>query len=146
MAPNPNVVLVLSGHEHGVNIELRRDVGEPGNHVVELLADYQFYEVTAREAGLGRVLPPGTRLRMGSSFFRLLQFDVDRSEVTVDTYSPFLDDFGATEHDGLRRHDGTEDDFALPVQLRSRTTSFATDSLVLAPPPAEVEAVSPRGR
>lgn len=47
-----NVFLVLSGHEHGVDIEVRRDVGTPGNNIVELLADYQFYEVSAEELGL----------------------------------------------------------------------------------------------
>lgn len=139
---NPNVLLVLSGHEHGVNIQLRRDLGRPGNHVVELLADYQFYEVPAGEVGLGRTYTPSTRLRMGSSFFRVLQIDVDRSEVSVDTYSPFLDDFGATEYDGRHRYDGTEDDFRLPIQLQHRSTSFVTDSLVLEP----VGEVSPRGR
>lgn len=146
--PNPNVFLVLSGHEHGVDIEVRRDVGGPGNHVVELLADYQFYEVRAREVGLGGVHAPSTPLRMGSSFFRLLQLDVGRSEVSVDTYSPLLDDFGATEHDGRHRYDGTEDDFRLPVQLQHRSTSFVTDSLVLAAPAdtAKAAAVTPRDR
>lgn len=140
--PNPHVFLVLSGHEHGVNISVRRDLGRPGNHVVELLADYQFYEVPAREVGLGRTRGPRTLLQMGSSFFRLLQFDVDRSEVSVDTYSPFLDDFGATEYDGRGRYDGTEDDFKIPVQLQHRSTSFVTDSLEIGP----TVALRPRGR
>ena len=139
---NPNVFLVLSGHEHGVNIQVRRDLGQTGNHVVELLADYQFYEVPAGEVGLSPAYSPRTRLQMGSSFFRLLQIDVDRSEVSVDTYSPFLDDFGATEYDGRDRYDGTEDDFRLPIQLQHRSTSFVTDSLVLEP----AAGLSPRGR
>lgn len=140
--PNPNVFLVLSGHEHGVNISLRRNLGRTGNHVVELLADYQFYEVPAGEVGLGRTRGRRTLLQMGSSFFRLLQLDVDRSEVSVDTYSPFLDDFGATEYDGRDRYDGTEDDFRIPVQLQNRSTSFVSDTLALGPSGD----VSPRDR
>ncbi|GAA5104898.1 hypothetical protein GCM10023339_00270 [Alloalcanivorax gelatiniphagus] len=137
---NPNVFLVLSGHEHGVNIEVRKNLGRPGNHVVELLADYQFYKVRAGEVGLGSTgtLTPDTLLQMGSSFFRLLQFDVDRSEMSVDTYSPFLDNFGATEYDDRNRYNGTEDDFKMPIQLQHRATSFATDSLVVLDPTDEV--------
>ncbi|WP_210439380.1 LamG-like jellyroll fold domain-containing protein [Nocardioides xinjiangensis] len=137
---NPNVFLVLSGHEHGVNIEVRKDLGRPGNHVVELLADYQFYKVRAGEVGLGGTgtLTPDTLLQMGSSFFRLLQVDVDRSEMSVDTYSPFLDNFGATEYDDRNRYNGTEDDFKMPIQLQHRATSFATDSLVVLDPTEEV--------
>ncbi|GAA1911460.1 LamG-like jellyroll fold domain-containing protein [Nocardioides hwasunensis] len=137
---NPNVFLVLSGHEHGVNIEVRKNLGRPGNHVVELLADYQFYKVRAGEVGLGGVgaNQPDTLLQMGSAFFRLLQFDVDRAEMSVDTYSPFLDDFGATEYDDRNRYNGTEDDFKMPIQLQHRATSFATDALVVLDPTDEV--------
>lgn len=133
---NPNVALVLSGHEHGVNIELRRDVGRTGNHVVELLADYQFYKVTAGELGLTEVggYQPSTPLQFGAAFFRMLQFDVDRGEVAVDTYSPFLNNFGATEYDDRRRYNGMEDDTRLPIQLETRRTSVATDSLVVVEP------------
>lgn len=131
-----NVVLVLSGHEHGVSIDVRQDVGTEDNTVVEMLADYQNYRVTAEEAGLTDVdgLTADDTLRLGASFFRMLQFDVDRSELIVDTYSPFLDDFGATEHDGDQRYDGSEDDTRLPIQLATRSTSFATDSVLVTSP------------
>lgn len=133
---NPNVFLALSGHEHGVNIEVRKDLGQKGNHVVELLADYQFYKVTAEELGLTGVgnHKADSLLQFGSSFFRLLQFDVDRAEMSVDTYSPFLENFGATEYDDRFRYDGTEDDFKMPIQLQTRTTSFSTDALVVLDP------------
>lgn len=138
--PNPNVFLVLSGHEHGVTIGLRRNVGQAGNHVVELLADYQFYKVPSGEVGLGDVpgVGPNKQLQLGSAFFRMLQFDVDRGEMAVDTYSPYLDNFGATEYDDRRRYNGTEDDTRLPVQLETRRTSFGTESLVLVEPTDEV--------
>lgn len=131
-----NVFLVLSGHEHGVSIDVRQDVGRQNNHVIELLADYQRYMVTADELGLTGVdgLTADDTLRFGASFFRMLQFDVDRSELIIDTYSPLLDNFGATEYDSDERYNGTEDDTRLPIQLTSRTTSFETESVMVTSP------------
>ncbi|MGP5342956.1 LamG-like jellyroll fold domain-containing protein [Corynebacterium casei] len=130
---NPNVALVLSGHEHGVSIVARKDVGTEGNHVTELLADYQFYKVGSDELGLTEVGDYGTDtpLQFGAAFLRLLQFDLDAGEMIVDTYSPFLDNFGATEYDDRSRYDGTEDDTRLPVQFETRKTSFSTDAVTL---------------
>ncbi len=142
--PNPNVFLVLAGHRHGVGINVRQDVGTPGSGVVELLADYQFYEVTAEEAGLTEIggYAPDQGLRLGASFLRLLQFDVDRSEMIVDTYSPWLANFGATEYDDELRYDGREDDFTVPVDLTSRVTSLVTDSVSLYAPAQEIGRVT----
>ncbi|WP_328907410.1 metallophosphoesterase [Streptomyces sp. NBC_00234] len=130
---NPNVFLILAGHEHGVGTNVKPRVGEVSHDVVELLADYQFYTVSADRLGLTEIggYRPDEQLRFGASFFRMLQFDVDRSEVTVDTYSPLLDEFGATEYDTDHRYDGTEDNMVLPVDLTTRTTSFKTDSVAL---------------
>lgn len=136
-----NVFLVLSGHEHGVNIEVRKDVGTYGNNIVELLADYQFYEVSAEELGLTNIdgRNPDDMLRFGASFVRMLQIDVDNSEIAVDTYSPMLDNFGATENDDRSRYDGTEDDTRLPIQLETRRqTSFTTDQVLVTTPTDEV--------
>src|SRR5690625_4727205 len=135
-----NVFLVLSGHEHGVDIEVRRDVGSTGNNIVELLADYQFYEVPAEELGLTGIddRNPEDMLRFGASFFRMLQFDVDNAELAVDTYSPLLDNFGATEYDDEQRYNGTEDDTRLPIQLETRKTSFATEQVMVTTPTDEV--------
>nr|WP_240949540.1 metallophosphoesterase [Cellulosimicrobium aquatile] len=142
--PNPNVFLVLAGHRHGVGINVRQDVGTPGSGVVELLADYQFYEVTAEEAGLTEIggYAPDEGLRLGASFLRLLQFDVDRSEMIVDTYSPWLENFGATEYDDEQRYDGREDDFTVPVDLTSRVTSLSTDAVSLYASGEEVGSVT----
>ncbi|MEV6106175.1 metallophosphoesterase [Streptomyces sp. NPDC051940] len=130
---NPNVFLILAGHEHGVGTNVKPKVGQVGKGVVELLADYQFYTVSADRLGLTEVggYQPDDQLQFGASFFRMLQFDVDRSELTVDTYSPLLDNFGAGEFDPLRRYDGREDNMVLPVDLTTRTTTFRTDSLAL---------------
>ncbi|MBD5787186.1 metallophosphoesterase [Cellulosimicrobium terreum] len=128
--PNDNIFLILSGHRHGVGINVRQDDGEDSG-IVELVADYQAYLVTAEEAGLTEAggYTPEQGLRFGASFLRLLQFDVDRSEMIVDTYSPWLDDFAATEYDADGRYDGREDDFTVPVDLTSRTTTLSTDSV-----------------
>ncbi|CAL9644924.1 hypothetical protein SUDANB145_06432 [Streptomyces sp. enrichment culture] len=130
---NPNVFLILAGHEHGVGTNVKPKAGEVGHGVVELLADYQFYTVSADRLGLTETggYRPDDRLNFGASFFRMLQFDVDRSELTVDTYSPFLDEFGATEYDSDHRYDGTEDNMVLPIDLQSRKTTFRTDSVAL---------------
>lgn len=149
---NPNVFLVLAGHEHGVATNLKTEIGATVAHnVVELLADYQFYTVSAGQLfpdavdangnvdvdGDGVVDHKATdRLQFGASFLRLMQFDVERGEMSVDTYSPFLDEFGATAYD-LRadgsqttpRYNGAEDNMVLPVDLSSRKTSFSSDSL-----------------
>ncbi|MEU4291270.1 Ig-like domain repeat protein [Kribbella sp. NPDC026596] len=149
---NPNVFLVLAGHEHGVGTNLKTKVGVTVAHdVVELLADYQFYTVPAGELWPGMVDAAGNidvngdgtpdhkatdRLQFGASFLRLLQFDVKRAEMHIDTYSPFLNNFGATEYDIRQdgsqtkpRYNGAEDNLTLPVDLTTRKTSFSTDSL-----------------
>lgn len=126
-----NVFLVLSGYEHGVNFEVRKDVGTYGNNIVELLADYQCYEVSAEELGLTGI--------DGRNPEDMLQIDIDNSELAVDTYSPLLDNFGATEYDDQGRYNGTEDDTRLPIQLETRRqTSFTTDQVLVTTPTDEV--------
>lgn len=138
---NPNVFMVLAGHRHGVGTNVRPPVvGDIGGGVVELLADYQFYTVSADQLGLTRLggYDPADQLQFGASFFRMLQFDVDRGEVSIDTYSPLLGEFGATEYDTEHRYNGLEDNMVLPVDLTSRTTSFSTESVVLYDPVREI--------
>ncbi|MFE5308428.1 metallophosphoesterase [Isoptericola sp. NPDC056605] len=134
--PNDNVFLVLAGHVHGVTTNVKPKVGEIADGVVELLADYQAFTVPAQRVGLGSIggYDPSERLRFGASYFRLLQFDVDRAEMSVDTYSPLLDDFGADEWDPDARYDSTADNAVLPVDLTTRTTSLVTDSLAVYAP------------
>jgi hypothetical protein len=130
---NPNVFLILAGHEHGVGTNVKPHVGEVDHGVVELLADYQFYTVSAERLGLTEIggYQPDAQLQFGASFLRLLQIDVDRGIMNVDTYSPLLDEFGANEYDDRHRYDGTEDNMVLPIDLSSRVTSFRTDSVAL---------------
>ncbi|WP_234661028.1 metallophosphoesterase [Agromyces marinus] len=137
---SPNVFLILAGHEHGVGTNVKPRVGEIDRGVVELLADYQFYTVSADRLGLTEIggYRPDDQLRFGASFLRLLSFDVDRSVMHVDTYSPLLDEFGATEYDDRHRYDGSEDETVLPVDLTSRVTTLRTDSLAVFVPSAVV--------
>ncbi|WP_409483680.1 metallophosphoesterase [Arsenicicoccus dermatophilus] len=103
---NPNVFLVLAGHEHGVARNVRQDVGTPGHQVVELMADYQDYDAGADGRG-------------HAGFVRMLQLDVRHGELTVDTYSPSLDSFRSRDYDTQagRRYDGSEDEFTVAVPL-----------------------------
>lgn len=88
------------------------------------------------------------KLAMGASFLRMLQFDTEQNTMSVDTYSPFLDEFGATPYDHgsspkttpdpIERYNGAEDNFTVPINLSTRTTSFTTDGLTVATPTDEV--------
>ena len=119
VVPNENVFLVLSGHTHGVGLNIKRDVGVKGHVVVEMLANHQFFE-----------LPNGQR-RVGH--LRLLQFDLD-GRVSVNTYSPILNDHNAVEFDTQpgRQYVESADEFVIPVDLPGRSTSLRTDAIGVA--------------
>jgi Calcineurin-like phosphoesterase len=79
IVPNPNVRLVFCGHDNGAArlTSLRPD----GSRVHQMLSDYQWlYAGTADDRG-------------GSGFLRTLEFDYNRKEIRVQTYSPYLDQF-----------------------------------------------------
>jgi hypothetical protein len=79
IVPNPNVRLVFCGHDNGAKrlTSLRPD----GSRVHQMLSDYQWlYGGTADDRG-------------GSGFLRVLEFDYDKKEIRVQTYSPYLDEF-----------------------------------------------------
>ena len=88
------------------------------------------------------------KLALGASFLRMLQFNTKDATMSVDTYSPFLDDFGASPYDHgaypkttpdpINRYNGAEDNFTVPVNLSTRMTSFSTDGLVVASPTPEI--------
>jgi hypothetical protein len=81
IAPHRNVVLVLSGHFHGIGSIVTEDAGGlEGHTVVELLADYQEFRTDTGERATG--------------FQRLLQVDLGSGTVAVDTFSSTL---GANE-------------------------------------------------
>lgn len=86
IAPNRNVVLVLSGHFHGIGQLRTEDAGGiPGHDVVELLADYQEFRTHTGERASG--------------FQRLLQIDLASGSVAVDTFSIQLDASTSADYD-----------------------------------------------
>ena len=86
IAPNRNVVLVLSGHFHGLGQIRTEDAGGiPGHTVTELVADYQEFRTHTGERATG--------------FQRLLQIDLASGTVAVDTFSLRLDASYAYEYD-----------------------------------------------
>jgi len=86
IAPRRNVVIVLSGHFHGLGqIRTENAGGIEGHNVVELLADYQEFRTHTGERATG--------------FQRLLQLDLASSTVAVDTFSMRLDTAASFEYD-----------------------------------------------
>ena len=67
---NPNLFLMLCGHNHG---EGYRTDTYNGNTVYSLIADYQDY--------------PGG----GNGFLRIMEFIPDSNEISIKTYSPYID-------------------------------------------------------
>lgn len=74
VAPHRNVVLVLSGHFHGIGAIVTENAGGiPGHTVLEALADYQEFRTPTGERATG--------------FQRLLQVDLAAGVLAVDTFS-----------------------------------------------------------
>ncbi|MET4584081.1 hypothetical protein ABIE21_003619 [Conyzicola nivalis] len=86
IAPNRNVVVVLSGHFHGIGQIVTENAGGiEGHDVVELLADYQEFRTHTGERATG--------------FQRLLQVDLASSTIAVDTFSVRLDASASFDYD-----------------------------------------------
>ena len=86
IAPNRNVVLVLSGHFHGLGQIVTENAGGiEGHTVVELVADYQEFRTHAGDRGTG--------------FQRLLQVDLGAGEVAVNTFSQRLGETASHAYD-----------------------------------------------
>lgn len=66
---HPNVLLVLSGHND--NTAWRDDIGEKGNHIYQILQDYQFED-------------------NGGGLIRLLEIDPEAGTIAAKMYSPYL--------------------------------------------------------
>lgn len=97
IAPNRNVVAVLSGHFHGLGRIVTENAGGlEGHTVVELLADYQEFRTHTGERATG--------------FQRLLQVDLGGGTISVDTISSTLDARAGFPYDyeQFRPEDGSE--------------------------------------
>lgn len=78
IAPHRNVVLVLSGHFHGLGQIVTENAGGIAGHtVVEALADYQEFRTHTGERATG--------------FSRLVQFDLGGERIAVDAHSSTMD-------------------------------------------------------
>jgi hypothetical protein len=120
VVPNPNVFLTLSGHTNGMGLNIKRDVGGvKGRTVVEMLSNQQFFE----DRGL-RTL----------AYLRLLQVNLAKGQIAVDTYDPSRNNFNSVEFDIQpgRRYLESADDFVVPVDLPTRLTTLRTDAIGLA--------------
>lgn len=111
---NENIAMVASGHYHGT--AWNHNFSGNGGPVFEMLGDYQNYEVDGER---------------NTGFMRLLQFDIDAGEVTVNTYSPKLDDFNATDYDvsAQRTYNPESDEYTAPLSLSTRGTTLMTDQI-----------------
>ena len=86
IAPNRNVVVVLSGHFHGIGKIVTENAGGiEGHNVVELLADYQEFRTHDGERATG--------------FQRLLQIDLASQTIAVDTFSATLGASASFDYD-----------------------------------------------
>lgn len=86
IAPNRNVVLVLSGHFHGLGRIVTEDAGGIlGHTVTEIVADYQEFRTHTGERAAG--------------FQRMLQLDVAAGAVAVDTFSLRLEAAASFDYD-----------------------------------------------
>lgn len=101
VAKHASIHVVLCGHYHGANKKVDRfdddGDGKPDRTVYQLLADYQ--------SG-----PMG-----GQGYLRLLSIPTNSTEVTVKTYSPYLD-----QYNFYRDTDSEKDQFTihLPMSVR----------------------------
>lgn len=103
VVPFENVFLVLTGHIHAQATKIDHKIGRTGRTVVQLLADYQSFEV-------------GGDKRTG--FQRLLQFDIDSQTMAVTTHSPVLNSFDVHKYDPDRRYGPRHGEFVQKVSLR----------------------------
>ena len=77
---------------------------DTGRTVVQLLADYQYFEVDGKRS---------------TGFQRLLQFDLDGGTLAVNSHSPALDSFSPEDYDPGRRFDAADGEFVADFTLRA---------------------------
>lgn len=104
VVPHETVFLVLSGHVDGQVAVVDEHVGETDRTVVQLLADYQYFEVDGERS---------------TGFQRLLQFDIDGGSMAVTTHSPSLDAFDVESYDIKNRYGPEDGEFVTDFTLRA---------------------------
>ena len=122
VVPNPNVVMVLSGHYHNAQTvtEAFDDNGDgvTDRTVYQMLFDYQGFA----QGGMG--------------YMRLMHFDHDNEQITIRTYSPSLDDYDAKDQTGIGDVAGIngEEEFVIPyadLGITRSTKTLTTNSFMV---------------
>ncbi|MBE6763731.1 MAG: hypothetical protein E7553_05180 [Ruminococcaceae bacterium] len=102
--PNPNVRMVLCGHNYASarlvdRIDDNGD-GEADRTLFQMIANYQ------------------STTNGGNGFMRFMECDVENGTITHKTYSPYIDAFGSDyESDEPIDEYGTRDDFVIPFDF-----------------------------
>jgi hypothetical protein len=96
LSDHPNLFLMLGGHIHGEG--KRQDTAVNGNVVHTLLSDYQG-------------LPNG-----GNGWLRIMKFSPANDTITITTYSPTLNQFGASAVMGANT---TSAEFTIPYDMNA---------------------------
>ncbi|WP_104090147.1 MULTISPECIES: lamin tail domain-containing protein [unclassified Cryobacterium] len=116
VAPNANVAMVFSGHYHDAFTRIDQfddnDDGTPDRSVYQMLFDYQG-------------LPEG-----GQSFLRLLHFDNAAEQISVRTYSPYLNAYNSDDPTLDLEHQ----EFTVPYAafgMTSMQKTLATDAFTV---------------
>jgi len=71
----PNILFVFSGHVLNSGLGRLESVGENGNTVYQILANYQMKE------------------KGGNGFLRIMHIDVKNGKASVKSYSPYIDEY-----------------------------------------------------
>jgi hypothetical protein len=102
-----NVIMVLNGHFTGGTVAHRRDVGDNGNLVNQIFADLQDF-------------PNG-----GNGWLEIVTFHPASNSISVETYSPFLDQFmtGAAQQFTVPYHNPNPDTGSGTIKGRVRNQS-----------------------
>ncbi|HET6279319.1 MAG TPA: metallophosphoesterase [Polyangia bacterium] len=95
--PNSNVRFVLSGHVITPGAGRLTSTRADGTHVHQILANYQSCDYACEFAN-------GKKVNGGNGYLRLMRFDPTAHQVSVSTYSPYLD----------RYLDDADNEFTLP--------------------------------
>jgi hypothetical protein len=125
-----NISFVFNGHVLDTGVGRLVGVGEHGNRVYQMLANYQSYA------------------RGGNGFLRLVTFWPAEDKFTVQTYSPFLNQYFTDEPNqfeydrlGIFEHSGAP--YTIDPQAASATVTIVSDDRDLTPP--QIESVKATG-
>ncbi|WP_036746187.1 FIMAH domain-containing protein [Paenibacillus sp. UNC451MF] len=109
VVPNKSVVAVLSGHYTGSSVKIDplddNGDGTPDRAVVQMLNDYQ----ALREGGSG--------------YMKLLHFDSERDQITIQSYSPAKDDYNYYD----TPETGWTEELTMNLDLAPQEKRVATD-------------------